>query len=101
MIVKFHFNQRMTDLCIAENVSKITSPPQDLAADSEDLAVMVEMIEVQDSVEEMIDHEKCLMQNAVTVEMIAKYHSNQRMTDLCIAENVSKIINKIKKNCFE
>jgi len=56
--------------------------------------------EVLDLVGEMIDHEKCLMQNAVTVEMIVKYHSSQKTTDLFIAENVSKITNKIK-NRFE
>jgi ribosome-associated toxin RatA of RatAB toxin-antitoxin module len=99
MNVKFHSNQKMTDLFIAENASKITSQLQDLAVDSvEDLVVMVEMIEVPDLVGEMTGHEKYLMQNAVTVEMIVKYHSNQKMTDLFIAENVSKITNKTKKS---
>jgi len=99
MIVRFHSNQKTTDLFIAENVSKITSQLQDLVVDLvEDLEVMVEMIEVPDLVEEMIGHEKCLMQNAVTVEMIVRYHSNQKTTDLFIAENVSKITNKTKKS---
>jgi len=49
---------------------------------------------------ETIGHEKCLTQNAVTVEMIVKYHSSQKTTDLFIAENVSKITNKVK-NRFE
>jgi hypothetical protein len=98
--VKFHSNQKTTDLFIAENVSKITNQHQDLVEDLEvDPAVMV-VTEVLDLVEEMIDHEKCLTQNAVTVEMIVKYHSNQKTTDLFIAENVSKITNKIK-NRFE
>jgi hypothetical protein len=98
MNVKFHSNQKTTDLFIAENVSKITNQLQDLVVDSvEDLVVMVEMIEVLDLVEETIDHEKCLTQNAVTVEMIVKYLSNHETTDLFIAENVSKITNKIKK----
>jgi hypothetical protein len=52
---------------------------------------------VEDQVEEMIDHEKCLTQNAPTVEMIVNYHSNQEKTDLCIVENVSKITDKITK----
>jgi hypothetical protein len=47
--------------------------------------------------EEMKDHEKCMMQNAETVEMIVKYHSNQKKTDLYIAEIVSKITDNISK----
>jgi len=64
--------------------------------------VMVEMTEVQDlaEVQEMTDQEKCLPQPVVTVEMNVKYHSSQKTTDLFIAKNVSKIINKIR-NCFE
>jgi len=46
---------------------------------------------------ETTDHEKCLTQNALTVEMIVSYHSNQKTIDLCIAENVSKITDKISK----
>jgi hypothetical protein len=104
----------MTDLCIAENVSKIINQNQEVvvAAMVEDqVAAMVEdqvaaMVEdqvaamVEDqvaAVEEMRDHEKCLTQNAVIVEMIVRYHSNQKMTDLCIAETVSKITDKITK----
>ncbi len=49
------------------------------------------------TVEEMTDHEKCLTQNVLTVEMIVRYHSNQKTTDLFIAENVSKITDKITK----
>ena len=98
MIVKYHSSQKTTDLFIAENVSKITNQNQDLVVeDLEDLVVMVE-IEALDLVGEMIDHEKCLMQNAETVEMIVKYHSSQKTTDLFIAENVSKITNNIKKS---
>ncbi len=70
---------------------------EDSAEDpAEDPAVMVE-IEVLDLVVEMIDHEKCLTQNAGTVEMIVKYHSNQKKTDLFIAENVSKITDRVYK----
>jgi hypothetical protein len=47
-------------------------------------------IEVLDSVIETTDHEKCMTQNVVTVELIVKYHSNQEKTDLFIAENASK-----------
>jgi CxxC-x17-CxxC domain-containing protein len=62
-----------------------------------DLVVdQVELIEV-DSVEEMTDHEKCMMQNAEIVERIVKYHSDQRKIDLFIAENASKITDNISK----
>jgi hypothetical protein len=37
------------------------------------------------------------MQNAEIVEMIVKYHSNQRKTDLYIAEIASKITDNISK----
>jgi hypothetical protein len=98
MIVKYHSNQKKTDLFIAENVSKIINQLQEMRVEDlvEDLEVMVE-IEVLDLVEEMIDHEKCLTQNAGTVEMIVKYHFNQKKTDLFIAENVSKITDRIYK----
>ena len=103
MIVKYHFNQKKTDPYIAENVSKITNQNQEVAAiDSvedpeEDPAAMVEIEEVLDLVEETTDHEKCLTQNAETVEMIVKYHFNQKKTDLYIAENVSKITDRVCK----
>jgi len=42
-------------------------------------------------VEETTGQEKCLMQNVLTVEMNARYHSNQERTDLFIAMNVFKI----------
>jgi hypothetical protein len=94
MIVKYHSNQKKTDLFIAENASKNTNLNQEETVEDleEDLAVMVEIETVEDLVEETIDHEKCSMQNAETVEMIVKYHSNQKKTDLFIAENASKII---------
>jgi hypothetical protein len=100
-IVKYHSNQKKTDLFIAENVSKSINQNQEVGEDSEedpkeDPAVMVE-IEVLDLVKETIDHEKCLTQNAGTVEMIVKYHSNQKKTDLFIAENVSKITDRVYK----
>ena len=89
--VKYHFNQKKTDLFIAENVSKITNQPQDKVAVDlvEDLADLV-ATEALDLVEETIDHVKCMMQNAVTVAMIVKYHLSQKKTDLFIAETVSK-----------
>ena len=40
----------------------------------------------------LIEKEKCTPQHVVTVEMNVKYHSNQKKTDLFIAENASKII---------
>ena len=46
---------------------------------------------------DVTDQEKCLPQPVVTVEMNVKYHSSQKMIDLFIAKNVSKIINKISK----
>jgi hypothetical protein len=102
MIVKFHSSQKMTDLFIAESASKITNQNQDLAVvdledQVEDQVAMV-ATEALDLVEETTDHVKCLMQNAETVEMIVKYHSSQKMTDLFIAEIVSKITNKIRKS---
>jgi acyl-coenzyme A thioesterase PaaI-like protein len=99
MNVKYHSSQKTTDLFIAENVSKSinhknVAVARDLVVDQ----VMVEMTEVPDSaeVQETIDQEKCLLQHAVTVEMNVKYHSSQKTTDLFIAENVSKITDKIK-----
>jgi hypothetical protein len=95
MIVKYHSNQNKTDPYIAENVSKITNQSHDKVVDlAED---QVEMIEVLDLVIEMKDHEKCMTQNAEIVEMIVKYHSNQRKTDLYIAEIASKITDNISK----
>jgi hypothetical protein len=38
-----------------------------------------------------------MMQNVAIVEMIVKYHSNQKKTDLYIAENASKIIDNASK----
>jgi hypothetical protein len=103
MIVKFHSNQQKIDLFIAENVSQSINQHQEVVvADMEevlvevlveDLVAMVDVIEVPDLVEETTDHEKCLTQNAATVEMIVKYHSNQKKTDLFIAENASKTTN--------
>ena len=102
MNVKYHSNQKTIDLYIAENASKITNQHQELVAvdledQAEDLADMV-ATEALDLVDAMIDHVKCLTQNAETVAMIVKYHSSQKTTDLYIAETVSKITNKIKKS---
>jgi hypothetical protein len=89
-IVKYHFNQKKTDPYIAENVSKITDQNHEIEID------LVED-KVEDLVEETIDHEKCMTQNAEIVEMIVKYHFNQKKTDLYIAENVSKITDNTNK----
>jgi uncharacterized membrane protein len=89
-IVKYHFNQKKIDPYIAENVSKITNQHQEIETD-------LVADKVEDLVEEMIDHVKCMMQNAVIVEMIVKYHFNQKKTDLYIAENVSKITDNTNK----
>jgi hypothetical protein len=106
--LKYHSNQNMIDLYIAENVSKITNLKKVVVVlDSTEDQVMVEMIEDQVMVEviealdlvevqETKDQTKCLLQPVGTVEMNAKYHSNQNMTDLFIAKNVSKIINHKK-----
>ena len=53
---------------------------------------LVEMTEVLD-LAEMIDQEKCSKQLAVTVETNVRYHSNQRIADQFIVENVFKITN--------
>jgi predicted GIY-YIG superfamily endonuclease len=91
MNVKYHSNQKKTDLFIAENVSKTTNQPQDKVGVDlvEDLVDLV-VTEALDLVEETTDHVKCMTQNAVTVEMIAKYHLSQKKTDLFIAETASK-----------
>ena len=100
-IVKCHSSLKMTDLFIAETVSKIINLNQDLVAVdlAEDQAalVVVAVIEALDLVDETTDHVKCLTQNAETVETIVKYHSSLKMTDLFIAETVSRITDKIKK----
>ena len=101
MNAKYHSNQKMTDLFIVENASKIINQNQEVVVDQEvmvetEVLVMVET-EVLVMVEETIDHEKCLMQNAEIVEMIVKYHSNQKKTDLFIAMNASKNIETISK----
>jgi CxxC-x17-CxxC domain-containing protein len=83
-----------------QNVSKIINPHNVVVAlDMAEDLVMVEMTEVPGLVEvqEITDQEKCLTQPVVTVEMNVKYHSSQKMIDLFIAKNVSKIINKISK----
>jgi hypothetical protein len=89
-IVKYHSNQNKIDPYIAENASKITNQNHEIEID------LVED-KVEDLVEEMKDHEKCMTQNAEIVEMIVKYHSNQRKTDLYIAENVSKTTDNTNK----
>jgi hypothetical protein len=88
----------MTDLFIAETVSKITNLNQDLVAvDLEVDPVALVVTEALDLVTETTDHVKCLTQNAETVEMIVKCHSSLKTKDLFIAETVSKITNKVKK----
>jgi hypothetical protein len=89
-IVKYHFNQKKIDPYIAENVSKITNQNHEIEID------LVED-KGEDLVEETIDHERCMTQNAEIVEMIVKYHFNQKKTDLYIAENVSKITDNTNK----
>jgi hypothetical protein len=101
MIVNCHLSLKTIDLCIVENVSKIINQHQEVVAaamvEDQAAAAMVEDQVAAAMVEEMIDHEKCLTQNALTVEMIVNYHSNQKKTDLCIVENVSKITDRITK----
>ena len=110
---KYHSSQKKTDLFIVENVSKNINQNEVVGIDLEaDLEVMAEpeapvmaeteapvMAETEAPVlvEEMTGHEKCLMQNAEIVEMIAKYHSSQKKTDLFIAMNASKNTETISK----
>ncbi len=109
MNVKYHSNQRTTDLFIAENVSKSTNHKNaledlDSVVDqatvedqaTEDLATVEDQATEGPGLVETIDQERCLLQPVATVEMNVKYHSNQRTTDLFIAENVSKITDKIR-----
>jgi len=95
MNVKYHSNPKKTDLFIAENASKIINQLE-LNLDMVEDRITEEMTEVQ-GLTEMIDLEKCILQPVVTVEMNVKYHSNQKKTDLFIAENASKIT-KINKS---
>ena len=97
-IVKCHSSLKMTDLFIAETVSKITNLNQDLVVVdlAENPAALV-VTEALDLVDETTDHVKCLTQNAEIVETIVKYHSSLKTRDLFIAETVSKITNKVKK----
>jgi len=99
MNVKYHSNQKTIDLFIAENVSKTTNHNKAVVPDLEEVQAMAEVIEALDSIEalETTGQERCLPQRAVTVEMNVKYHSNQKTTDLFIAENVSKTIDKIRR----
>ncbi len=76
LIAKSHLSQKKIDLFIAETASKTTDRPQDKV--------------VVDLVEGMIGHVKCMMQNVVTVVLIAKSHLSQKKTDLFIAETASK-----------
>ena len=101
MTVKYHLNQKKTDLCIVKNASKNTNQNHVVVPDLVEDQIMVEeteKTEVPDLVDETTDQERCLMQNVGTVEMIVKYHSNQKKTDLYIAENASKIIDN--RNLF-
>ena len=94
MIAKSHSSQKKTDLSIVQNASKNINQHQEVVVDLAEDRAMVGMTEVLDLVEETTDHEKCLTQNVVTVEMIAKSHSSQKKTDLSIVENVSKNTDK-------
>jgi len=103
MNAKYHSSQKKTDLFIAQNVSKNINHKNVVAApDLTEDRVMVEVIEVPGLVEiqETGDQEKCLLQPVGIVEMNVKYHSSQKKTGLFIAQNVSKIINKISKLFF-
>ncbi|MEK0339698.1 MAG: hypothetical protein QQN46_05675 [Nitrosopumilus sp.] len=114
MIVSYRLNQKTTDRYIVENVSRNINQHQEVVAAmvEDQVAAMVEdqvaaMVEdqvaamVEDQVaamvEETTDHEKCLTQNVLTVEMIVKFHLNQKTTDQYIVENVSRITDKITK----
>ena len=70
--------------------NKVTAMVED------EVEVMVED-QVAAMMEETTDHEKCLTQNVLTVEMIVKFHLNQKTTDQYIVENVSRITDKITK----
>jgi len=97
MTAKYHSSQKKTDPFIVTNVSKSINQHNVVAAMVEDqVAAMVED-QVAAMVDVMTDQEKCLMQNVATVEMIAKYHSNQKKTDPFIVTNVSEIIDETSK----
>ncbi len=66
-----------------------------------DLAEMTEALGLAERIEvldlaEMTDQEKCSKQLVATVETNARYHLSQKITDPFIAENVSKITDRMK-----
>jgi len=99
--VKYHSSHETQDQYIVESVSKNTNRNKvdlDLVV-VPDLIEMIEdpvMVEDQIMVEiqETMDQKKCLMQPVLTVEMTVKYHLDQEAINLCIVENVSRIINQ-------
>ncbi len=100
MNVKYHSNQKTTDLFIAETVSKIISHKNVVVVlDLTEDRVMVEMTEALGlvRVQENADQENRILQLVVIVEMNVKYHLYQKKTDLFIAETAFKITNKINK----
>jgi hypothetical protein len=90
----------MIDLSIAESVFKITNLKNVVVLDLIVVLTITEATEDHGLVEaqEMTDHEKCSQQLVATVETNAKYHSNQKMIDLSIAESVFKITDKISRS---
>ena len=99
--VRYHLSQKITDPFIAENVFKITNHKNEEAPGLAEVVVVLGLIRGLGLIEVldlagMIDQEKCSKQLAVTVETNVRYHLNQKITDLFIAENVSKITDRIK-----
>ena len=96
MSAKCHLSQNKTSLFTATNVFQNTNhnvAVQDLA---EIEALDLVVTEAHGLGEET---DKCFLQPAVTVEMSAKCHSNQKMQEPFTAMNVFQNINKTS-NCF-
>src|SRR3990172_3267043 len=103
--VRYHSNQRIADQFIAENVFKIINHKNvvilGLTEMTEVLDTVEILVEVLDTVEVLgltevqtvTNAQKCTMQFVVIAETNVRYHSNQRIADQFIAENVFKITN--------
>src|SRR3990172_5320015 len=103
--VRYHSNQRIADQFIAENVFKSTNHKNvailgltemtEVLDTAEILVEDLDTVEVLDltEVQTVTNAQKCTMQFAEIAETNVRYHSNQRIVDQFIAENVFKSTN--------
>ena len=98
MNAKYHLSQKKADRCIAESAIQIINQ-LDVQTDLAVEALVDKDLAVADLVEEVQDHERCMMQHVEIVEMNAKYHFSQKKADRFIAESAIQTIEKI--NIFQ